>query len=82
MAKKIIVGLRGWVHIGEDGGEVDGKQVLTNAFCIRRWGTPGKGLGQLAREGKQDGTVLDAAGTVRIPVTNIVHSYDVTSTNW
>lgn len=57
-----------YIVIGNRGNVVVGDLVLTgdigklsNASVIRRWGTT-KGLGQLALEGKQSGTVLDPCG--------------------
>lgn len=60
--KTILVLQRGWVAVG-DLWENESAVKLTNASIIRRWGTT-KGLGQLALEGPQEGTVLDPCGTV------------------
>ncbi len=43
-----------------------GYHVLHEAVVIRQWGTT-KGIGQLALEGVQSGTVLDHCGTAMIP---------------
>lgn len=77
---RIVVGQRGWVHIGEyaeDGDTV----ILTNARCIRRWGTT-KGLGEIAVNGPTPKTVLDDAGTVRVHLLAVVHTLDVNDDAW
>ena len=71
---RIVIGQRGWVWVGkyeEDGDEV----TLTDAKCIRRWGTT-KGLGELC-DGPTKDTVADEAGTVRLHRLSIVATYDV-----
>jgi len=62
--RTIVVLQRGWVVVGTPQKAPAGEIHLTDASVIRRWGTT-KGLGQLAREGKQPNTVLDACGEVR-----------------
>jgi hypothetical protein len=77
---KILVLQRGWVAIGrhsKDGAE----HVLTDASVIRRWGTT-KGLGQLATDGPQANTVLDATGTVRAHELATVLVIDADATVW
>lgn len=59
----IVVYQRGFVSVGRgrlEGGDI----VLTGARTIRRWGTS-NGLGQLAKDGPQDETVLDPAADER-----------------
>lgn len=76
---RIVIGQRGWVWIGryaEDGDEV----VLTDARCIRRWGTT-KGLGELVA-GPTKTTVLDPAGTVRLHRLGVVASYEADAAGW
>ena len=54
---KILVLQRGWVVVGKitrEGSQV----VFTGGHVVRRWGTT-EGIGQLARLGPQDNTVLD-----------------------
>lgn len=78
MAKKIVIGQRGWVFVGEHSMEGD-DHVLTNASVIRRWGTS-KGLGQLAAEGPTSTTVLDPLpSAVRVHKLAAVATIDVTS---
>ena len=64
VTRVITVLQRGWVVVGTPVKAPAGEIYLTNASIIRRWGTT-KGLGQLAQEGKQPNTVLDACGEVR-----------------
>lgn len=78
--KQIIIAQRGWVFVGEVGRE--GEQVtITNASCIRRWGTT-KGLGELAVNGPQSSTVLDKMGVVRLHALAIVASLDCEESKW
>ena len=63
MKKVVLVLQRGWVVVGDLAEETESAVRLTNASVIRRWGTT-KGLGQLALEGPQANTILDACGTV------------------
>ena len=63
--KEIIIAPEGWVFIGEvtkEGTDL----VVTNASCIRRWGTTA-GLGEIAVKGVTPDTVLDFVGDIRIP---------------
>ena len=61
--------------------EADGDQVtLTNARCIRKWGTK-QGLGQLVG-GPTAQTILDPAGTVRLHVLAVVATYDASEDGW
>jgi hypothetical protein len=54
---KIVVLQRGWVLIGRF--EKDGDFCkLHDSYTIRKWGTT-DGLGQLAKFGKQEDTILD-----------------------
>lgn len=72
--KQIVIAQRGWVFVGEverSGDDV----IITNAKCIRRWGTT-SGLGQLAANGPQKATVLDDMGTVRLHQLAVVASID------
>jgi hypothetical protein len=78
---KIVAAQRGWVYVGEYSTEGN-SVILTNAKCIRRWGTPGKGLGQLALEGPQPNTMLDQAGTFRIHELAVVFTLDTTQALW
>lgn len=76
----IVVADRGFVYVGD----IDaGKQfcVIENARNIRKWGTS-RGLGQLALEGPQPETVLDDAGTVRIPARAVISIIDSEASKW
>jgi hypothetical protein len=76
----IVVADRGFVYVGYV--EVDDQWcVITEAFNVRKWGTTG-GLGQLAQEGPQEGTVLDPAGTVRVPLRAVMHLIDTEASKW
>jgi hypothetical protein len=78
--KQIIIAQRGWVFVGDverSGDEV----VISNAQCIRRWGTS-RGLGELAKGGPQYRTVLDDAGTVRMHALAVVASIDCKEEKW
>jgi hypothetical protein len=69
---RIVVGLRGWVHVGEYSRQ--GDQVrLDRAKCIRRWGTT-KGLGEIAIGGPTNKTMFDEAGIVEVHAMAVVHS--------
>ena len=54
--------------------------ILTDARCIRRWGTT-KGLGELVN-GPTRETALDPAGTVRMHHLMIIATYDVNEAAW
>ena len=62
--KEIVVATAGWVFIG-DVDEVGTTLCLTNASCIRTWGTTA-GLGEIALKGPTLKTVLDYCGTVKV----------------
>ena len=73
--RQIVIGERGWVWVG-DVSRQNGDYILTNASVIRVWGTK-RGLGELATQGKQPGTVLDPCGTVRVPEIAVIGRIDV-----
>lgn len=75
MEKVIIIAQRGWVFLG-DMTQEDSEVTLSNASCIRRWGTT-KGLGQLAIDGPQPNTVLDPVGKVKFHELAIVGSITI-----
>ena len=78
--KQIIIAQRGWVFVGDV--ERSGDDVtITNAQCIRRWGTT-KGLGQIAMNGPTRDTVLDDMGTVRLHALAVVASLDCGTAKW
>ena len=75
MAKKIVVADRGWVFLGDVFADSNGDQLINEAKIIRVWGTA-KGLGEIALTGPTSKTVLDEAGTVRIPARSVVALFD------
>ncbi len=77
---RIIVGQRGWVHVGVMSLDPDGMVVVTKAKNIRRWGTT-KGLGELVA-GPQSETVLDHVGTMRMHPLQIIMTYDADADAW
>jgi len=79
-APQIAVLDRGFVYVGTC-TVADGVLTIADAKCIRRWGTS-RGLGELAAEGPTTNTKLDAAGTVRAPLSAVIHLIDCTATAW
>lgn len=78
--KQIVIASRGWVFVGDV--ERSGDDVtITNAQCIRRWGTT-KGLGELASGGPKSATALDPMGTVRLHALAVVASIDCEASKW
>ena len=77
---QIVIAQRGWVFVGDVSRSGD-DVTITNAKCIRRWGTT-KGLGEIAKAGPKSGTVLDDAGTVRMHALAIVASLDCEESKW
>lgn len=69
--KSIIVLQRGWVIVGDY--QADGNEcTVTNGSVIRNWGTK-RGLGELAADGPQSGTVLDPIPTANFhPLTMVM----------
>ena len=64
--------------LAEDG---ESKVRLENASVIRRWGTT-KGLGELALDGPQKQTVLDACGVVEVHPLAIVLRLPCETAKW
>jgi hypothetical protein len=79
--KRIVIGQRGHVWVGDIEHESSDRVVIANASAVRRWGTT-KGLGQLAAEGPTKATVLDPCGTVRIHPLAIVGQIDCNAEAW
>ena len=79
---KLVIAIldRGWVFIAR-ATESPSALELTNAACIRYWGTT-KGIGQLALEGPQRETKIDEAGTVTVPRTAIIALIDAVEAKW
>ena len=71
---------RGFVYVGLCAVS-DGILTITKAQNVRRWGTS-SGLGELAQSGPTSSTKLDAAGTVRAPLSSVVHLLDCTPAAW
>ena len=71
---------RGFVYVGFC-FVADGVLTITQAQNVRRWGTT-TGLGLLAGSGPTSHTRLDAAGTIRAPLTSVIHLIDCTATAW
>lgn len=77
---QIAVLERGFVYVGNC--QIEGSTlIITNARCVRRWGTTA-GLAQLANSGPTKDTKLDAACTVRAPVTALIHQIDCDPAAW
>jgi hypothetical protein len=79
---KLVIAIldRGWVFVARV-NETPSAVELTNAACIRYWGTT-KGIGQLALEGPQSGTKLDEAGTVTVPRGAVIALIDAVDEKW
>ena len=71
---------RGFVYVGLC-AVADGILTITQAQNVRRWGTSA-GLGQLAQSGPTSSTKLDAAGTIRAPLSSVIHLIDCTASAW
>jgi hypothetical protein len=78
--KQIVVLDRGFVYVGDVKTDADWC-TITDASCVRRWGTK-KGLGELARSGPLDNTVLDPAGTVRAPMRAVIAMLACEAAKW
>ncbi len=76
----IVVADRGFVYVGTVTYDGDWC-IVSNSRNVRRWGTE-RGLGQLAIEGPQKETVLDAVGTVRIPAHAVISLIDTEAKLW
>ena len=79
-ARKIVILPSGWVFVGnwqEHGSRV----ILTEAFCIRKWGTT-NGIGELAIKGPLKDTILDPAGTVSFQLGSEVATLECQTNNW
>lgn len=63
--RRIYVIEAGWVLTGFEKSRNFDELHITDAACIRRWGTT-DGLGQLALHGPTSDTVLDLCGEVHI----------------
>lgn len=78
---KIVVLQRGWVVIGKF-ERLGNDCKLHQAAVIRNWGTK-KGLGELAAEGPQKGTILDPCnGVVEFDYLTTVLTIAVNEAKW
>ena len=73
--KRIIALTNGFVFIGNEVSRADGRIILDDASCIRRWGTE-RGLGQIALSGPTKDTMLDPCGTLDAPAHAELFSID------
>jgi hypothetical protein len=76
----IVVCDRGFIYVGMV-EYTEQFAVITNAYNIRKWGTT-KGLGELARDGNNPNTKLDACPTVRIPSRAIISIIESEAAKW
>lgn len=81
---RIVVADRGWVFVGIADEDDHGNITISGAKNIRYWGTSNDkpGLGWLAMNGPTGKTKLDPSGTVRIPASSVVASFDVNEKAW
>lgn len=76
--KRIVVLRERWCFIGEWHDAEDTKPAyLTDASCIRIWGTTA-GLGEIAVNGPTKDTVLDFSGTVVLAPESLLFSLTCT----
>lgn len=78
---RIVVLQRGWVAVGNLDRSQAPQLKLENASIVRRWGTT-KGLGELAANGPQPNTVLDAAGTLEFHELAVVTTFTTDADKW
>jgi len=78
---KIVILQRGWIMVGRL--ERDGSDCkLHNASVIRKWGTT-KGLGEIAKNGPTDKTILDPTnGLVEFDYLTVVASITCEEKKW
>ena len=77
---KIVVLQRGWIYIGRF-SKVNNFCKLTNAYCIRSWGTT-KGLQELVN-GATPNTKLDKCeGIVEFDWLTVIHTITVKEGAW
>lgn len=81
---RIVVADRGWIFVGACKTEDDGAITISNARCIRYWGTDNDkpGLGWLAQNGPTSKTKLDSSGVVRVPCHAVVLTLDTSADLW
>jgi hypothetical protein len=77
---RIVILQRGWVFVGRY-VQVGEDCALTDAKCVRRWGTT-KGLGELAANGPLPNTVLDSSPDVRFHILTVIATIDCAEDKW
>lgn len=71
---------RGFVYVGHC-VIADGVLTIIEARNIRRWGTSA-GLGELATKGPRRDSKIDPTGTVRAPLSALIHLIDCDQDAW
>jgi hypothetical protein len=79
LPRKIVILPLGWVFCGY-WQQHNGRVILTEAVCIRKWGTTA-GIGELAIKGPTKDTILDPVGTVSFVTGSEVAAIDC-QTRW
>ena len=79
---KIVILQRGWVFVGRF-KRTGSDCTLTDAANIRKWGTEGKGLGEIAKNGPTARTQLDTMhGIVSFDYLTVVAMVDCDGDKW
>lgn len=79
---RIVVLPAGWIVVGAWSRSMSkGVCTLTGAYVIRKWGTTA-GLGEIALNGPTSATILDRAGIVTYPHSNMVLEIHCTLSAW
>lgn len=76
LGQQIVILDGGFVYVAEC-TLADGFLMMTNARCIRKWGTT-SGLGEL-RSGPTSQTVLDVTGEIVAPLGRVIHMIKCTA---
>lgn len=80
LTQNIVIADRGFVWVGKT--RIEGDWLIINgAKQVRRWGTT-NGLGQLAASGPLPNTILDDAGTVRVPLRAVIGIVACEASRW
>ena len=79
-APQIVILDRGFVYVGDVTIDADWVTIL-NARNVRRWGTS-KGLGELAKRGPLKDSIIDPAGTVRVPMRALIGLIECEASPW
>ena len=81
MRMQIVVLENSFVYLGRVRRLKSGRLEITDARCVRRWGTQ-RGLGQLATDGPLAATVLDPCGRVVVEAHRVHHTIDCDEGKW